>query len=105
MTASRTDDRPVIVVADDDRSIRFGLACFLEAEGFRVVEAQDGAEALKAIHREDPAAVLLDLKMPNVDGLAVLAELGPKLSRPAGDRRHGLRRLGGGDQGHEKWRL
>ncbi len=80
MSDSRTDDRPVIVVADDDRSIRFGLACFLEAEGFRVVEAQDGAEALKAIEREGPSAVLLDLKMPNVDGLAVLAELGPKLS-------------------------
>ena len=80
MSTSAADTRPVIVVADDDRSIRFGLSCFLEAEGYRVVEAQDGAEALSAIAREKPVAVLLDLKMPNVDGLAVLAELGSSLA-------------------------
>jgi two-component system response regulator AtoC len=80
MTRPQTDARPVIVVADDDRSIRFGLVCFLEAEGYRAVEAADGAEALRAIESQDAAAVLLDLKMPNVDGLAVLTELGPRLS-------------------------
>ena len=65
-----------------------------KSEGYRVVEAADGDEALAAIATRAPDAVLLDLKMPGRDGLAVLAELGPGPGRPARDRRHGLRRLG-----------
>ena len=69
-----------ILVAEDDRAIRFSLACSLKAEGYRVIEAGDGDEALARIEREHPDAVLLDLKMPGRDGLAVLAELGPALA-------------------------
>ena len=45
-----------------------------------MIEAGDGNEALARIERDDPDAVLLDLKMPGRDGLAVLAELGPALA-------------------------
>src|SRR5205823_12361824 len=69
-----------ILVAEDDRAIRFSLACSLKAEGHRVLEVGDGDEALAWIEREKPDAVLLDLKMPGRDGLAVLAELGPALA-------------------------
>ena len=69
-----------ILVAEDDRAIRFSLACSLKADGYRVIEAGDGDEALARIEREHPDAVLLDLKMPGRDGLAVLAELGPALA-------------------------
>jgi two-component system, NtrC family, response regulator AtoC len=69
-----------ILVADDDRTIRRNLVRLLESEGFRAVEAADGDEALAKVRDEAPAAVLLDLKMPARDGLAVLAELGPALS-------------------------
>jgi two-component system response regulator AtoC len=69
-----------ILVAEDDRAIRFSLACSLKADGYRVIEAGDGEEALARIEREHPDAVLLDLKMPGRDGLAVLAELGPVLA-------------------------
>jgi two-component system response regulator AtoC len=69
-----------ILVAEDDRAIRFSLACSLKADGYRVIEAGDGEEALARIEREQPDAVLLDLKMPGRDGLAVLAELGPVLA-------------------------
>ena len=68
-----------ILVAEDDRAIRFTLACYLRAEGYRVLEAADGREALDRIRKETPDAVLLDLKMPERDGLSILAELGPAL--------------------------
>ena len=69
-----------VLVAEDDQAIRFSLACFLTAEGYRVIEAGDGDEALGLIGRDRPDAVLLDLKMPAKDGLAVLAALGPALA-------------------------
>jgi two-component system response regulator AtoC len=64
-----------ILVAEDDRAIRFSLACCLNADGYRVIEAGDGDEALARIEQDQPDAVLLDLKMPGRDGLAVLADL------------------------------
>ena len=69
-----------ILIAEDDRAIRFSLASSLKADGYQVIEVGDGNEALARIAREHPDAVLLDLKMPGRDGLAVLAELGPSLA-------------------------
>ncbi len=69
-----------ILVAEDDRAIRFSLACSLKADGYRVIEAGDGDAALARIDQDHPDAVLLDLKMPGRDGLAVLAKLGPLLA-------------------------
>jgi two-component system response regulator AtoC len=71
---------PTILIAEDDRAIRFSLARSLKADGYRVIEVGDGNEALACIARERPDAVLLDLKMPGRDGLAVLAELGQSLA-------------------------
>jgi two-component system response regulator AtoC len=68
-----------IVVADDDRTIRRNLSRLLEAEGYAVLEAADGNEALTRICEESPDAVLLDLKMPGRDGLQILETLGPSL--------------------------
>jgi two-component system, NtrC family, response regulator AtoC len=72
-----------ILVVEDDRAIRFSLVCFLQSEGYRVLEAGDGKQGLALIAEERPDAVLLDLKMPGVDGLEVLAELGPALGELA----------------------
>ncbi len=69
-----------ILVAEDDRAIRFSLACSLKADGYGVIEVGDGDEALARIEQDQPDAVLLDLKMPGRDGLAVLAKLGPALA-------------------------
>ncbi|QEH32373.1 Transcriptional regulatory protein ZraR [Aquisphaera giovannonii] len=83
MTADTDTDTPAaatILVAEDDRAIRFSLACSLKAEGYRVLEAGDGAEALARIAADRPDAVLLDLKMPVKDGFAVLEALGPALA-------------------------
>ena len=69
----------LILVVDDDRTIRRNLALLVESEGYRAVQAGDGDAALASIREHEPDAVLLDLKMPGRDGLSVLQELGPAL--------------------------
>jgi DNA-binding NarL/FixJ family response regulator len=70
-----------IVVADDQRAVREALATVLDAEpGFQVVGlAADGEEAVELAHRLSPAVVLMDLRMPNVDGVAATRRLAAEL--------------------------
>ncbi|MGH2451226.1 MAG: response regulator [Candidatus Limnocylindria bacterium] len=74
----RTKARPVLVV-DDDRATRELEREILAENGFRVVEAADGEEALRAIRREAPACVVLDIQMPGVDGPAFALRLRSQL--------------------------
>ncbi len=67
--------RGVVLVVDDEAAIRDSLRMILEFEGYRVEEAGGGREALAAIARTPPDAVLLDIKMPEMDGLDVLSAL------------------------------
>ena len=62
---------PILVVDDDAKILRL-VRTYLEREGFRVIEAQDGRSALAAIGLEAPALVILDIMLPEVDGLAVI---------------------------------
>jgi two-component system response regulator AtoC len=64
-----------ILVVDDEELIRWSLATHLEAAGHAVVQATHGAEALEIIAREAPDAVLLDLKMPVLDGMSTLRRI------------------------------
>ncbi|RJX40589.1 DNA-binding response regulator [Paenibacillus pinisoli] len=57
-----------ILVADDDKHIRELLALFLNAEGFEIVEARDGAEALRIVENSHVDMVILDIMMPHVNG-------------------------------------
>lgn len=59
-----------ILLVEDEPDARRLLKFLLDAEGFRVVTAEDGREALDALDRDLPDLVLLDLMMPNVDGIA-----------------------------------
>ena len=61
---------PTVLVVDDYADIRALLRRWLEARGYRVVEATDGREALGAATRERPGLILMDLSMPGVDGFA-----------------------------------
>ena len=61
-----------VLVVDDERPIREVLAELLSLEGFSVMTAADGMEALAAARRQSPDAVVLDLMMPRMDGLAFL---------------------------------
>ena len=61
-----------ILIAEDERTARTSLAGLLEAEGFRVLTAENGTEALSMLLLEEPEAAILDIRMPGMDGLTVL---------------------------------
>jgi DNA-binding response OmpR family regulator len=67
--------RQLILVVDDDAKIVRLVRTYLERAGYRVVEAADGDAALAAIRREQPALIVLDIMLPEVDGLSVLRAL------------------------------
>ena len=60
-----------VLVVDDDRAIRDSLARALELDGYEVSLAPDGAAALATIRAERPDVAIVDLMMPNIDGLTV----------------------------------
>ena len=64
-----------VLVVDDDAPIRLLLRSVLELEGWEVLEAEDGEQALALAKAELPHAVVLDVMMPGKDGFEVLAEL------------------------------
>jgi two-component system, NtrC family, nitrogen regulation response regulator NtrX len=67
--------RASILVVDDEAAIRDSLRMILEYEGYRVEEAGSGREALTRAAERTPDAVVLDVKMPEMDGLEVLRQL------------------------------
>ncbi len=64
-----------VLVVDDEPEIRASLRGILGEEGLRVVEVHDGRQALEIVAREHPELVILDIWMPEIDGLQVLQEL------------------------------
>lgn len=63
---------PLVLVAEDERTARLTLQELLESEGYRVMVAENGQEALSLVLLHEPAVVLLDIRMPGMDGLTVL---------------------------------
>jgi CheY-like chemotaxis protein len=69
-------DRPVILIVDDDASIRGTCRDLFEAEGFNVLTAENGLEALTLLHsRSPPSIALLDIEMPVMNGWEFLKVL------------------------------
>ena len=74
--ARRPEERPAsVLLVDDEASIRAICRVNLEGDGFRVLEAKHGAEALEEVRRQRPSLVLLDVMMPGVDGWGVAEQL------------------------------
>jgi len=67
--------KPLVLVADDEEDIRSSLQMILEYEGIEMLGAASGPEALELVGDGRPDAVLLDIKMPRMDGLEVLGKL------------------------------
>jgi len=67
--------RPTVLLVDDEESVQKLLAYPLEREGYRVVQARDGEEALVRYRAEAIDLVILDLMLPRLDGLAVCRQL------------------------------
>ena len=66
---------PTILVVDDHEEIREALAEIVEEEGYKVLQAADGLDALEVIASSHPDVVLLDIAMPGMDGLETLRRL------------------------------
>jgi YesN/AraC family two-component response regulator len=64
-----------ILVIDDEKATLTMFRLFLDAYGYSVYTAENGAEGLEIFRKENPAIVLTDIKMPGVDGLAVLQHI------------------------------
>ncbi|MBO5733258.1 MAG: response regulator, partial [Clostridia bacterium] len=60
-----------ILVVDDDRNICEIIRLYLEKEGFEVIIAYDGQQALELFKEKTPSVVLLDVMMPKMDGFQV----------------------------------
>ncbi len=71
-----------ILVADDEAAIRDVVTFALEREGFVITEARDGREALALFDQDSPALVVLDVLMPEMDGLSVCRALRTKTRVP-----------------------
>lgn len=74
-TESVQEQTYLVLVVDDDKSMRMLLRLALEQEGYQVEEASDGEACLAAYQQHQPDAVLLDARMPNLDGFACCTQL------------------------------
>jgi CheY-like chemotaxis protein len=72
-----------VLIVDDSLFQRRNVRRILQDEGHEILEAADGADALKIIASDDPDYVVLDLLMPNVDGISVLESLKDSVSSPS----------------------
>lgn len=68
-----------VLVVEDEQSLNAAYKLILEHAGYKVATAFDGQEALDEIAKQDPDIILLDLKMPRMDGIAFLEKYQPRL--------------------------
>ena len=71
-----------ILIADDDTNICELLRLYIEKEGFEVEIAHDGKEAMELFEKSDPALIMLDIMMPELDGWQVCREIRKKSQCP-----------------------
>jgi two-component system, OmpR family, phosphate regulon response regulator PhoB len=76
------DDVTLVLVIDDDPQVRTLVSRLLRHEGYEVVEAGDASEALRHVDQREPDLVLLDVVMPHVDGIDLLAEIRSRSNVP-----------------------
>lgn len=67
--------KPIILIVDDEEGIRQSLSDILEDEGYCILTAKSGEEAVKIARESQPDLVLLDIWLPGIDGIQVLQEI------------------------------
>lgn len=79
---TKADKPPVILIVEDERSLNEAYQIILRKSGYTVNVAYDGAEALEVAAKEEPDLILLDLRMPRMDGLEFLRRFKPLEEHP-----------------------
>jgi two-component system, chemotaxis family, chemotaxis protein CheY len=74
---------PIVLIVDDDADILHTLGLCLSSEGYRILMASNGKEALEMLETERPHVILLDLMMPVMDGWQLVAEMDARGLRDA----------------------
>jgi len=77
-SGTSTDEKPVVLIVDDDERLREYVRVNLEIEGYTVREAASADEGLAALEEESPDLILLDVMMPKVDGWEMLQRVQEK---------------------------
>lgn len=72
MPARPADQKVKILYIEDNRENRMLVRAVLEAAGYLIVDAEDGLAGIEAAIREEPALILLDINLPDMDGYAVM---------------------------------
>ncbi|MEW6203502.1 MAG: SLC13 family permease [bacterium] len=75
ITIKNTDRSPKILLVDDEEMFRAALSKQLEVRGYRILEVSSGEDAIKAVRHKNPEVVILDQKMPGMDGIQTLKEI------------------------------
>ena len=70
-----TNNKPKVLVVDDQKSMRLTLAAILEDQGYDVTEVEDGYRAIEAVERVPFDLVFLDIKMPGINGVQTFREI------------------------------
>ncbi|MGI6450748.1 MAG: response regulator [Desulfitobacteriia bacterium] len=71
-----------ILIVDDDEDIREVLTLYLQREGYQVIAAEDGRQAVSAALAANPDLIILDMMLPGLDGIEVCQEIRKKLTSP-----------------------
>ncbi|HAH06948.1 MAG TPA: two-component system response regulator [Elusimicrobia bacterium] len=66
---------PCVLVADDDIVVRSVIGNVIETEGYRILEAGSGQEAVEMARKEQPLLIVMDINMPGMDGIEATAAL------------------------------
>ena len=74
-SAAAEPDVPLVLVVDDSLTVRRVTQRLLAREGYRVILAKDGLEALESLAKERPAVVLSDIEMPRMDGFDLVRNI------------------------------
>ncbi|AHN20351.1 response regulator transcription factor [Lysinibacillus sphaericus] len=88
-----------VLVTDDDQDIRDGIEIYLKNEGYHVIKAADGVEAIEKLENNEVHLIILDIMMPNMDGITATFKIRAERNIPIimlsakaedGDKIHGL---------------
>ncbi|RCX14345.1 two-component system KDP operon response regulator KdpE [Anaerobacterium chartisolvens] len=71
------DNKPLILVVEDDKPIRNFICVSLEAQGYKCIDAQNGKVAVSLVSSHNPNIIVIDLGLPDIDGLDVIAMVRP----------------------------